>query len=71
MTAAILVGVLVVLWLIHSWVFPLKICGSCKGQPRTSDSGGKNFRVSCWRCEGQGKQRRLGSRILRGGWGRL
>jgi hypothetical protein len=70
-TIAVLVGVLVVLYLGHSFVFPFKVCNSCGGNPRSSDSGGKNFRISCWRCESTGRQRRLGSRILRGGWGKL
>jgi hypothetical protein len=70
-SAAAMLGALVVLWLAHSWAFPLKVCGSCKGNPRTSDSGGKNFRVNCWRCHDSGRMRRVGSRILRGGWGKL
>lgn len=71
MTATVMIGVLVLMWLGHSWVFPWKTCSACAGSPKTSDSGGKNFRISCWKCESTGRQRRVGSRIIRGGWGRL
>jgi hypothetical protein len=70
-TATLMIGALLLLWLIHSYMFPWKSCSSCGGNPRTSDSGGKNFRVSCWRCSDSGRLRRVGSRILRGGWGKL
>lgn len=58
-------------WLVHSFVFPFKTCVACSGNPRVYDQSGKNYRVACWKCESTGRLRRVGSRILRGGWGRL
>lgn len=65
------IGAAVLGWLIHSFIFPWKTCLACGGNPKTADQSGNNFRISCWRCESSGRQRRLGSRIIRGGWGKL
>ena len=55
-------------WLGHSYARPWATCWLCGGKPR---HGGKTFSVSCRACGATGKRRRLGSRLLRGGLGKL
>lgn len=71
MTVAVFIGALLVLWLGHSWVYPWSSCKKCGGNPRNSDGSGSNFNIKCWWCESTGRRRRIGSRLLRGGWGKL
>lgn len=71
MTAAILIGVLVVLWLGHSFAYPWKGCWKCAGNPKNSSSSGKTFNISCIACDSTGRRRRLGSKLIRAGFGKL
>lgn len=65
------VGAALLGYLGHAYAFPWAVCKHCGGNPRNSDKGGSNFNISCWWCESSGRRRRWGSRILRGGWGKL
>lgn len=65
------VGCLVVAWLVHSWLFPWTACPVCKGSPRHTDGSGRNYNVWCPACRSRGRRRRIGSKLLRRGFGHL
>lgn len=54
-------------WLLHSWAFPWRPCGACKGDPKRRSRGA--FTVYCPLCRGSGKRRRWGARLLGRGFG--
>lgn len=66
------VGLLVVGWLAHAWMYPWRSCWwpFCRGRPVNSDGRG-NFNIFCPVCGGRGRLRRLSSRLLRRGFGDL
>lgn len=61
-------GVLILLWLGHSWRFPFTSCWWCSGSPKRRDKGGRNW-APCWMCSGTGRRRRFGSVLLGRGFG--
>lgn len=65
-------GALVGGWLLHSWLFPWRKCWWwwCKGNPTNYD-GPVNHNIWCPVCGSKGRIRRWGSRLARGGFGRL
>lgn len=54
----------------NCWRYPLVSCWKCSGNPVNTD-GRKHFNIHCWRCGGRGKLQRLGSRLMRSGFGEL
>lgn len=71
------VGCGVAAWLLHGWFFPWSSCMWCSGNTKHDSETGKSWNVWCrgallgMGCGGSGKRRRLGSRLLHGGFGRL
>ncbi len=71
------VGVGVLAWLGHSYLFPITNCGWCRGNPKRSSKSGESWHVWCWGsllgmgCGGSGSRQRWGSQLLRGGFGKL
>ena len=71
------VGCGVVAWLTHSYLFPITPCWACRGRTKHSSETGKSWNIWCWGsllgmgCGGSGSRRRLGSKLVRGGFGRL
>lgn len=63
----VLLGVAVVVWLGHSYLYPWTSCPLCKGNPRNSSKG--SFNVWCKACRSSGRRRRLGARLLGRGFG--
>ena len=58
-------------YLVHSYRNPITTCWRCKGDPRKRSWTGLSWRESCRWCGTTGKRRRWGSRLLRGGLGKL
>ncbi|ETK36099.1 hypothetical protein [Microbispora sp. ATCC PTA-5024] len=51
-------------YLISCWFLPYKPCGHCKGTGQIHSTSFKGAFGDCWRCQGTGRKRRGGARLL-------
>lgn len=66
---AVVVAVLVVYWLGHSYFYPHTACWWCKGNPRHTSR--RSWNIHCVACGGSGTRHRLGAKLLGRGFGKF
>jgi hypothetical protein len=55
--------IVAVVYLLHSFLWPLKDCPRCRGSKKINAPGGRSYR-RCPRCKGSGTETRRGRRAI-------